>query len=557
MLPMSLHATDKIIITEILKDPAGKETEIPGGKSHEFIEILNLGADTFVIKDLFLSDGSSVDSVIPWQNALSWHSNCCFNRDYITPGQFALILDRDYAQTPSGSYFTIADSAVILTVDLSSLVGGLTTTKGVFLYKGTEDAISDSLAAVLDPGYTASLGSKVYHTQPANISEGFSCVPANLLFTPSIFIASPESLSLGRYEFMHDDWICEYKLNNPGSSSPTVLCSVAVLMTGKECPVNATWSIRKYNSPTPFAEGALPLSPYPIYFYVDLPKDSVAYELTVEDDGIKAVKLIDISSVWLPSSPVKINEIFPRATSSIPEWIELVNVSSMPVNIKNWRYGTPEGSDTITVSDLIISPGHFLVLTKSSTQFSAVFPIAIKYVQPLHWQSLNNYRDTLFLFNSIEDSPCETVYYDSDWFDSWDNQSVERISTDLSGTEKTAWVLSEHPTPGLPNPGVEWQSGDKPTLYIGPIPFTPNGDGINDSLSIIITLPASKKASIAIYGFNGRKLHDLQEPLRKRNSWNGMKSDGTPAPVGPFFVVETIINGSKETLIRKKGILWR
>lgn len=557
---ISIPAAERIAITEALKDPIGLESECPGGKSHEFIEIINLGSDTFKIDNLFLSDGSTVDSIIPWQNPVSWHTNCSFNRTIILPGQFALILDRDYVGSPSSSYFTIADSTVILTVDASSLAGGLTTTKGLFLYRGTEDSIADSLASMLDSGYCASLEGRVYHTQPENISEGFSNVPTNLLFASYTYIASPETLSMGNYEFMQDNWICEYKLYNPGSSSPSVVCSLAVLLAGKGSPENASWSIKIADSNATIASGILPTSsPYPAYFNVNLPKDSVAYELTIEENDKNAIIPIDISSVWLPSSPIKINEIFPRASSSVPEWIELVNVSSMPVNLKNWRYGTPEGTDnTIAFSDLLLEPGHFLVLTKSRSQFSEAYSVAIKYVQPLTWQSLDNYRDTLFLISSLEDSPCEIAYYDYDWFSSWDNQSVERISLEKNGADKTAWVLAEKPSPGQPNPGVIWHSADKLSMHIGPIPFTPNNDGINDSLCIRISLPESSyRISIVMYGFNGRKLYDMTEASPGNNTWNGRKSDGSHAPAGPFFVVGTFTRNGKEKLIRKKGILWR
>lgn len=558
ILCVSVPAKTRIAITEVLKDPVGLESECPGGKSHEFVEFVNLGPDTFRIDSLFLSDGSTVDSVIPWQFPLSWHPNCCFNRDYLLPGQFALILDRDYEGSPPGSYFAIADSTVIVTVDASSLAGGLTTTKGLFLFKGTSNIIGDSLAAMLDSGFCASLEGRVNHTQPQNISEGFSNIPAHLLFPSYTYLASPDTLSMGTYEFIQGGWICEYKLYNPGPASPTVACSTAVLLAGKESPENAAWSVRIAGSTAVIASGMLPDLPYPVFITANLPKDSVSYELTIEENNNKAVLPIDISSVWLPSSPIKINEIFPRATSSVPEWIELVNISSMPVNLKNWRYGTPEGTDnTIASSDLIIKPGNFLVLTKSSSQFSVAYPVGVTYTQPASWQSLDNYRDSLVLISSLEDAPCEIIYYDYNWFDSWDYQSVERVSLQKSGTGRGTWALAEKPSPGQPNPGALWQSVDKPTVHIGPIPFTPNNDRIDDSLSIRITLPASSKISIAIYGFNGRKLYDMPEPIGNRSTWNGRKSDGTHAPVGPFFVIATITNGSKETLIKKKGILWR
>ncbi len=149
------------------------------------------------------------------------------------------------------------------------------------------------------------------------------------------------------------------------------------------------------------------------------------------------------------------------------------------------------------------------------------------------------------------------MYYDYDWFDTWENQSVARVSTEKNGLQSSAWVLSKKTTPGLSNSDVEWQSGEKAALHIGPIPFTPNNDGKNDSLSIRIQIPASQSMSIAIYGFDGRKIFDVPESIEEVFTWNGRTKDGRYAPVGPFFVVATVTKGNKEKFIRKKGVLWR
>ncbi|MGD9202068.1 MAG: hypothetical protein PVI26_10920, partial [Chitinispirillia bacterium] len=114
-----------ISITEILKNPVGKENEIPGGESHEFIELFNIGSDTLFIENLFITDGIEVDSIIPWYRKIEHHRNCCFNRNYLLPEQFAVILDRDYEKAQKNSCFRIQDSTVILTVNASNITGGL------------------------------------------------------------------------------------------------------------------------------------------------------------------------------------------------------------------------------------------------------------------------------------------------------------------------------------------------------------------------------------------------------------------------------------------------
>jgi hypothetical protein len=76
-------------------------------------------------------------------------------------------------------------------------------------------------------------------------------------------------------------------------------------------------------------------------------------------------------------------------------------------------------------------------------------------------------------------------------------------------------------------------------------------------LGISLFLPAGQRASIAIYGFDGRKIYEFAQPAKNKSTWDGTLADGARAPAGPFFVVVTITDGIKEMHIRKKGILWR
>jgi hypothetical protein len=551
-----LPARPRIAVTEVLKDPPGLETAIPGGASHEFIEFVNLDGDSFSIDSLFLSDGSTVNRVIPWITPLEAHPNCRYNRTRIAPGGFCLILDRDYAKSPAGSFFEIADSAVILTVDASSLVNGLAEARGFFLYSGTAAAIHDSLASCLDNGYPALLGGKAVQTPPDGIGEGFSIVPSGLLF-PAAFIANPDTLSPGSYEFIHNGWLCEYRLHDPGAASSAVICTIGVYKPGTAV-AHAQWSVKASGVEKPLGAGEVPPGAGPYFTAVSLPKDSARYACTIEENGSSLTIPIDISGIWLPRSPVKINEVFPRAADAVPEWFELVNLSSIPVNLKNWRYGTPESADqTLTRTDRVLLPGHLCVVTRSAADFSAAYPYGVMILQPAAWQSLDNYRDTLFLFNPLDPLPCDTACYDNDWFDSWQNQSVTRVSTASGGLARKTWTLSRTPSPGLPNTAAVAQTAEVASLDIGPIPFTPDGDGKNDSLSIRVFAPADRQVSITIYGFDGTIIRQWHGADNRTVTWNGRTVNGKHAPAGPFFVVAAIRGADRQKQIRAKGILWR
>jgi hypothetical protein len=259
------------------------------------------------------------------------------------------------------------------------------------------------------------------------------------------------------------------------------------------------------------------------------------------------------SSYGQNDSGVRINELFLRATASCPEWLELINTGNMPVNIKGWYVGHSGDSSEISAEDAIIPAAGFLVVAKDSVQFVSAFPAQRHSIQPQHWHSLDNYHDTLMLW-SASGTVCDSVGWDYRWFPGWANQSLSRVSMQISGFQRTAWVLSGNPTPGQTNPEVALRAVTSATLDIGPIPFTPNNDGRDDYLSIRLMLPLGATGSVAVYGFDGRKYYEVvsQEIL-----WNGKTGSGALVPCGPFFVIAEVKNNGRTQIIRKKGILWR
>jgi len=114
--------------------------------------------------------------------------------------------------------------------------------------------------------------------------------------------------------------------------------------------------------------------------------------------------------------------------------------------------------------------------------------------------------------------------------------------------------LHSKPSPGQPNAYGLFTGHQTPSLDIGPIPFTPNNDGKDDFYSIRCVLPASYSATVAIYGFNGKKYCDVPMGLQPQYLWDGKTSNATAAPVGPFFVVcNHKKTGLKPLFCGKKG----
>jgi hypothetical protein len=292
-----------------------------------------------------------------------------------------------------------------------------------------------------------------------------------------------------------------------------------------------------------------------LYFKIMLRANHDKQKLRILLTEVAVFCLLAFSANAQNDTSVKINELFPRATASCPEWTELFNAGSAPVNVRGWYVGRPGDSSLITAGDAMIPGGGFLVMTKDTVQFYAAFPAVRHAVQPQHWHSLDNYHDTLMLWDA-NGVPRDSVGWDYRWFTAWENQSLSRVSFRVSGFDRTAWVLAENPTPGQPNPEVVWRSATAASLEIGPIPFTPNNDGRDDYLSIKLMLPPGATGSIAVYGFDGRKYYDVATVVSPEILWNGKTGSGATVPCGPFFVIAEVNNGGSKIVIRKKGVLW-
>jgi hypothetical protein len=252
---------------------------------------------------------------------------------------------------------------------------------------------------------------------------------------------------------------------------------------------------------------------------------------------------------------LKINEIFPRAQQDEPEWIELVNTSDTTISIINYSIGTALDSGVISQDSIFIQPGGYIIITKNKTLFSERYSSVSKIVQPASWHALDNYNDTLRLWDNYG-RLVDTVAYHSSWFTLWDQQSIERISFSSSGFSHDSWVLSQNSSPGRPNSSILFRNGG-PSIEIGPTLFTPNNDGKDDLLSIKPVFPASYSLSVSIYGFNGKKYLDLPVTAQPQYLWDGNLASGAQAPAGPFFVVAAFKISTGTVIVRKKGILWR
>ncbi|MCF6269662.1 MAG: lamin tail domain-containing protein [Melioribacteraceae bacterium] len=143
---------------------------------------------------------------------------------------------------------------------------------------------------------------------------------------------------------------------------------------------------------------------------------------------------------------IVINEIMFKPNNDKPEWIELFNRNSLPINLKDWRFADRTSKPKIIDSLYFIGANEYLVLSEDET-ITDYYDITSDIIV-LNLPSLNNVGDDLKLIDSL-DQVIDSVNYKSDW-GSDVGYSLERIDVDMDGNDSTNWNSSNSKYYGTP-----------------------------------------------------------------------------------------------------------
>lgn len=171
---------------------------------------------------------------------------------------------------------------------------------------------------------------------------------------------------------------------------------------------------------------------------------------------------------------VLINEIMYNPLAGEPEWIEIVNCSSEPVNLKGWKI-----SDLlplpipvlISSQDVILNPGSYAVITTDTASFMFYPPENFLQVK---FGSLGNTSEGI-LINDFRGAIIDSILYSSKWGGA-KGFSIERRAFNKSGSDSTNWMTSINrfgATPGFRNSVTEIPELARDALVINEIMFDP------------------------------------------------------------------------------------
>lgn len=173
-----------------------------------------------------------------------------------------------------------------------------------------------------------------------------------------------------------------------------------------------------------------------------------------------------------------INEIMYDPSNGEPEWIELINISSDSINLKNWSVSdllpTPS-RNFITDKEFYIQPENFVVIAKDTSFYS--FHPEIQNIFVTNFGTLGNSDDGVVVYD-FRDAVIDSIHYQSEWGGK-NGYSLERISVSSPSYEKNNWASCLSPaksTPGMKNSILNIPNVSHNSIVINEIMFDPGID---------------------------------------------------------------------------------
>ena len=212
---------------------------------------------------------------------------------------------------------------------------------------------------------------------------------------------------------------------------------------------------------------------------------------------------------------VIINEIMYDPAVGEPEWIELKNISSETINLKNWSLSdvlTTPTKSIITNQDYFLAPNE-LIIAARDTIFFLFHPVLSSKTKIVSYGTLGNTEDGIIIYD-YRDGIIDSVMYNSSWGHK-KGYSLEKISTDKNSNDSSNWTLSlcsEKSTPGRENSVEGIPDGKRNDLIINEIMYDP-AIGNNEFVEFLNL----KKESLNIGGWSIEDQHKNKYKLSDSN----------------------------------------
>ena len=267
---------------------------------------------------------------------------------------------------------------------------------------------------------------------------------------------------------------------------------------------------------------------------------SISIILDIIDDGNYEN---NIATFLLPVrylfGSVLVNEFFPLPDSTESEFVEIIPQTN--VNIYNWTIRDLGGAKGV-LPNLDLSAFTYCLITDDSSFLNIIPDTSIHILPGNGLPGLNNSSETIYILDHTE-SVIDSLQYNENW-SLMDSRSVEKYRITDTSNEPNNWGISVGEvgkTPGFQNSLFFSDLPSKGSVAISPDPFSPDGDGIDDELTITYSLPYLGAAiRWEIIDMAGRVIakpyYNYQVGQNGKLKWNGKRDNGKSARIGIYVM---------------------
>ncbi|MBU8932569.1 MAG: lamin tail domain-containing protein [candidate division Zixibacteria bacterium] len=271
-------------------------------------------------------------------------------------------------------------------------------------------------------------------------------------------------------------------------------------------------------------------------------------EATLSDDDCLSNNRIEIILPGVEFPPLILTEVLANPTNGFQcEWIEILNRSETNIDLFGCQFGDSVALRQITTEPYDVLPGEYVVLAHDTAEFLDYYPLFDGIViEPPSWATFNNSTPDIVRlidqFGFVLDRFSYHRTFDNNYTWSRDEQTI--LDPEWSSAENRGG------TPGEVNDIYFGPTGNRVGIMIEPRVFSPDGDGIDETVIIDVEAPSDQEYEMKIFDVQGRVVFDF-ERVRDENEWDGRNNSGERLPIGIYIVYLEVIGGEsvKETVV--------
>ncbi len=305
-----------------------------------------------------------------------------------------------------------------------------------------------------------------------------------------------------------------------------------------------------------------PVQPNKVYLNYASPfEDGVQYKVQVKnvtDKFEEAMKGEELPFMihTVAEGEVVINEVLTYPNSGGVRFIELINRSVYPINLKQLQIVKKENGEIVDRyplmdSDRMLKTDSFVVLTEDPEILKEQYTTLDEnvFIKMKELPAYDKKTDKVSLYTS-QDVLIDELDYDSDMHlsllsDYARGISLERVNAHRPTQERSNWQSAAanagYATPGVENSQYRSKSEGSGNFKTDREIFSPDGDGEDDFMLINYKTPAEDAvANVTIYDANGTLINRIvrNELMAAEGAfkWDGTDTNGNKAPIGIYVI---------------------